>query len=633
MKKVLLLASGILFSLHLQAQHRQGKSIIPSAIANKPLAVQADLLSVDDFLPKSLVKTSSPYLQRTSMAVSETIVGTTEYDLQTNRSTAKRISNNGDGTISAVWTGSNDRNAYPDRGTFYNYFDGTNWNPSGARLEPIRSGFTNISVVNGVEYTMTHNSNSVGVLSYRNKGTGSWQSLTGVGGALPTGFTDVWFRMAVGGTNNQTIHAIVNSQGTQTTPVAGQNGPLTYNRSLDGGVTWDKQHVILPEIDSTQYYGFGAESYHIDAKGNTVAIVGGGFANDVVLLKSTDNGNTWTKTIVLSFPDQIYMSGDHVTGITDVDLDGVADTLETNAGDVTVTIDNNNVCHVSFGRMRMLDDDPAANESFFPGTDGLYYWNETMSQPVEVAGVQDLNGDGEVTFPQNTSFAFGLYNSGLTTHPSIGFDAQNNIYLAYSTINELTDTTFFQQLSRHVWVIKSLDGGVTWSNPFDVVPMQAQGGDGEFQEAVYPSLAKLVDTHLHILYQRDVAPGHSLSSNTAQAGNNTSTNDIVYVKVPVTDLVSGINNTPSADGILKIGQNYPNPFKDRSVIDIELMKSADLNLEIRNVFGQVLKTEELGKLQAGKHSILLDGKSLAAGLYYYTIICNGQKTSKSFVIN
>jgi hypothetical protein len=634
MKKLLLLIVGIVLALSLQAQQRPAKTLIPlpASIANKSVKVQRDFTAIENWQPKSVLKTSSPYLQRTSSAVSETIIGATEYDLQSNRSTAKRISNNGDGTISAVWTGSADRNGYPDRGTWYNYFNGSSWGSAAGPVEPIRCGFTNIDVANGNEYVMVHNGNSVGVLSYRNKGTGSWQSIIGVGGALPSGYTDVWFRFAVGGTNNQTIHAIVNSQGTQNTPVAGQSGPITYNRSQDGGQTWDIQHTVIPAIDSSNYYGFSAEDYHIDARGNTVAIVAGGFANDAVLLKSTDNGTTWTKTIILAFPDPIYLNGDHVVGIIDVNLDGVADTVETNAGDITVTIDNNNICHVAFGRMRALDDDTTAEESYFPGTDGLYYWNETMAQPVIIAGVEDLNGDGVISFPQNPNYSFGLYNTGLTQQPSIGIDAQNNIYIAYSSINELTDTTFFQQALRHVWAIKSTDGGTSWSVPLDVVPMSAQGGDGEFQEAVYPSLATLVDNQLHIVYQRDVAPGHSLSSDATQAANNTATNDIVYVSVPVTDLVSGINTASSPTQSFSVSQNYPNPFKGSSSFEIELDKSATTTLEIHNIYGQLIQQEQLGKLQPGKHIINIDGRNLSAGMYYYTINVNGEKVSKNFII-
>jgi hypothetical protein len=635
MKKLLLLGAGLSMAFCLQAQHRPAK--VNSANANKALPVQKEFLRVEGQLPASTHSTTSPYLHRTSQAVTEAIIGTTEYDLQTNRSTANRVSNNGDGTISAVWTGSHDRNGWPDRGSWYNYWDGTMWTGEVGPLEPVRTGFSNLNMVNNIEYVLTHNGGGEGQLSTRTKGTGTWSTTGPVGGALPTGYSDIWFRMAVGGANNMTVHAIVNSQGSGTTPVLGQNGPVTYSRSQDGGVTWDIQRMVLPGMDSTMYWGFSAEDYHIDCKGDIVAIVLGGFSNDVVLMKSTDNGNTWTKTVVYAYPDQAYMSGDPTPAITDPDGDGVADTLETNGGDVTVTLDAGGMAHVAFSFMRNLDDDPTATDSYFPGSDGIIYWNESMPQITDldlniIAGVEDLNGDGVVSIPQNASWAWGLYNCGLSQQPSIGFDAAGNMFMAYATINELTDTTIFQQVLRHVYVIGSTDGGVTWSTPYNVVPMAAQGGDGEFQEAVFPSMAKVVDSDVYIEYQRDIAPGHSLSGDATQAANNTTTNDIILVKVPVTDILTGVNEVNSASKNFSISQNYPNPFSGSTSFELTLSKNSDVTVEVYNVLGKLVQVKSFENMMAGVNRIAIDGNDFASGIYTYSVTVGTEKVSNNMMV-
>lgn len=51
----------------------------------------------------------------------------------------------------------------------------------------------------------------------------------------------------------------------------------------------------IPGTDSTEYMGFGGDEYSIDARGNTVAIALGSTITDLMLLKSTDAGLTWTK--------------------------------------------------------------------------------------------------------------------------------------------------------------------------------------------------------------------------------------------------------------------------------------------------------------------------------------------------
>ena len=94
-----------------------------------------------------------------------------------------------------------------------------------------------------------------------------------------------------------------------------------------------------------------------------------------MLLKSTDNGNTWTSTVFLDFPVDKYTTD---AGI-DLDADGVMDTMYTTDGSGTVILDDNGNAHVFFGNMRLLDADLSdGTTSFFGGTSGVMYWNESM---------------------------------------------------------------------------------------------------------------------------------------------------------------------------------------------------------------------------------------------------------------
>ena len=64
-------------------------------------------------------------------AKSQEQIGTTQYDLQTNQALgSSRLHLFDDGTLSAVWTmGFAGAEPWADRGTGYNYFDGTSWGP------------------------------------------------------------------------------------------------------------------------------------------------------------------------------------------------------------------------------------------------------------------------------------------------------------------------------------------------------------------------------------------------------------------------------------------------------------------------------------------------------------------------
>lgn len=650
MKKLILcgLALAVTFGASAQTLKRvapaKGVTLHPTSRQLPAVRVNPKDLNIDSQLPVNYQPGPTvAAAHRGNMSINETVIGTTEYDLQANVGMGKRISNNGDGTISAVYTGSGNRN-YADRGTYYNYYDGSSWgaNPT-ARVEgATRTGWPNICVVNGVEYSIAHGAAATGlVLSTRTKGTGAWTVTPGIAFPLPAAGNDVWPRMAVGGANNQTLHVIVNSQGTGTTPVLGQSGPVTYSRSTDGGATWGINHSILPGLDSTMYTGWGADVYHIDCNGDNVVITVAESFSDVVLLKSTDNGTTWTKTVVQASPIPMYdptASG----AISDVDGDGVADTVETSTGDVTVTIDNNGVAHLAWVQMRYIDDDTTADAgwSYFPGVDGIVYWNENMAAPVIAAGAPDLDGDGNISIvaANSTCRTTGYYGgSGLSAHPSIGYDLNGFVYMSYSSICELADTSIFTQSRRHVYAVKSGDGGNTWSDPLALVKLISQGGDGEFQECVFGSMAKLVDGDIHVLYQRDDAPGYSLLSTSTdpslqcQAANNVTTNDIVYVKASVADFV-GVAEITSPSASFSITQNYPNPFNGQTRFDINLQKSSDVSVEVYSVVGNLVKTMNMDNMASGVSTITVDASDLSAGVYTYTVKVGAEKLTRSMIV-
>lgn len=544
--------------------------------------------------------------------VTDTILGQTTYDVQTNRSMSKRISNNGDGTISAIWLGSLTGQPNLDRGTFYAYYDGTTWHTPSARIESMRTGFPNIIVNGNGEYVLSHTSANGMNLSHRPvKGIGAWthQNPVGTFNLFPSQ-ADVWSKLAISGINGEYIHAIVNSQGTGTTPVLNMNGPLTYTRSDDYGATWNIDHIQLPGMDSTNYYGFAAEEYHMDARGNTVAIVTGIFGDDVALWKSTDNGTTWTKTIIDSFPIPNY---NPATMISDVNNDGIADSIDSNIGDVTVSIDNNGLCHVAYSRMIYYQNTLGAGSGYFPDIDGLFYWNESFTAPMIIASAEDFNANGIIDIPIGGT---GVYNTGLTCQPSIGFDINNNIFVTYANYNELADTSNGVG-HRHVYVIASTTGGLTWTAPFNIL----QPATRYFQEGVFPGLARLVDNNLHIVYQRD-----------AVAGTASNLSDIVYARVPKTALSTVFAIEDHQPELSFVSQNNPNPAKDKTSFSCLLLKNSDLKLEVYNSLGQLKYFEEMQNVQPGEHFVTIDVSNYKSGVYCYTISSGNEKISHRMVV-
>ncbi len=460
------------------------------------------------------------------------VIGTTTYDLQTNASVQNRLVRHADGTLSAVWTYSNTYTlAAPDRGTGYNYFNGTSWGTAPtSRIETERGGWPSIVGVLGGEVNTLHNTTSSVITMNRRslKGTGSWTETN----VTNPSFDILWNRTAVGGPNGTTLHMIG-----VTAPVAnggqlfqGLDGALLYWRSNDGGVTWDIANTILPGMTANFFVGFDGDSYAITAKGNTVVIAVFNDWADSFIMKSTDNGNTWTKKIFLDFPIDMYVTDQ--TGGSDVDGDGVADTIMTTDNSGSVVIDNNGKVHVFFGSMRVLDADLTDGfTTYFPYTNGLLYWNEDMDagEAQYIAWAEDFDGDGVAINSNETDIA--RYYTSLSSFPSAVFDdATGTIYLTYSAYMENLDNG--AQSYRHVYMIYSDDNGCSWSDFTDVTP------NNNFAECVFASLASTVGDSIRFIYQEDVEPG------LAVRGDNDAfdLNEIVYVAVHKSELASNMLN-------------------------------------------------------------------------------------------
>ncbi len=568
--------------------------------------------------------TASPqYHGSIRSGVSGTVLGTTTYDLQTNSATPGRIVQGPNGTLSVTWTGSTLLSGgWPDRGTFYVYFDGTSWSaaPSSA-IESIRTGWpANMLLSDGnggmKEFIVSHDpSASAYNLVFMNRasaGTGAWTS-----NSAPS-FKGIWPRAAAGGANGATIH-LINANACN----GGCNNYTLYSRSLDGGTSWDIQQMKLPGIDTANCYNaMGGDAYAITARGNTVAVVTGNSNNTLRMWKSTDNGSTWTSKVVMTLP----LCGFDGTSITDtMPVDGVADTLYTNDGAYDLVIDNQGMVHVWFGLTRILDTDPAAGWSFFPGTNGLLYWNESMGSDnlMTVGYCPDIDNDGTLA---GIGADLPNYGVGLASMPAAAIDtATGNIYLVY--VSPVENTDYFNDPSdpsaqsfRDLFGIYSTDGGATWSDPANLTNTAV-----DYKESVFPSVAKIADGKVHVVWQRDDEPGHSLENTNPDP---VTINDIVYYAFNYSDFIPD-TTTIGIGSIAAANINfYPNPNHGTFTADLSNLSSNDLQISIVNLEGQLIKT-----WKTASTLVTIDLHDQEAGLYLVVIKSDDHVLTNRVVVN
>jgi len=639
MKKTITFLAGIIISAGLFAQVNSSQDYTKKLLKAKYNFIT---MSGDEALSHLMVNPNphtSAILNSSKNTITEEVIGTTTYDLQTNAAVQNRILVHDDGTISAVWTMSQEYNStFSDRGTGYNYFDGTSWGAQPTeRLETSRGGWPSIIALgNGTEASITHNTqNSYINNAYRAAvGTGSWFN-----NPISNMYL-IWNRSASGGLDGNTIHMVALTEpsgGTWTgTPFNGVSGALLYYRSQDGGDSWDIIDMQLPGMDSTMTLGMNGDVYSIAAQGETVVVAYFDDWGDSYIVKSTDNGDTWTKTTFLNFPVDKYVIDDGL----DLDNDDTLDFVYSTDNNGALILDANGGAHIFYGIMMYVDND-LADESFsyYPTTNGIAYWNESFGEDTTPATMHtgdtslwysdmmndhwvitapDLNGDCTVG-GVDTSGGYANYANGYASMPNAGFSTNGDIYVSFSGYTETADNG--SQVFRHIYIVKSQNGGQTWSNPIDVTPHDMWNG---MQECVFGSMNPLVDDKLRIIYQLDFEPGLAVRGDEDLVDNN----DIVYLEIDTaqawdycvygcTDAAAG-NYDPNAecdngccDNASPSAMNeevsnlsiYPNPVKD--ILTIE----GDYTLAtIYDLFGKLVITT--------KYQKTIDVATLSNGIYF-----------------
>lgn len=225
-----------------------------------------------------------------------------------------------------------------------------------------------------------------------------------------------------------------------------------------------------------------------------------------------------------------------------------------------------------------------------------------------------------------------------------------------------------------VWLVKSTDGGNTWSLPIRV----NNDGPGNQQFLTWMALDQTTGYIYCVFYdRRNYTSGSNQTdvfiAKSMDGGNtflNYQINEFAFIPSPmvffgdyigisvVGDMVRpiwmqygtgtlsvwtalvdgttlGINTNseillPSADLT-----NYPNPFNDFTRISFSLDKSEEVDLYVYNASGQKVATlYENEPFKKGNFDYILNTLeyNLQPGIYYYTLICNEFKTTKKMVI-
>jgi len=447
------------------------------------------------------------------------------------------------------------------------------------------------------------------------------------------------------------------------------NRRVGYSYSTNGGLTWAVSQIL----DSTLLPGGLTRNSDpvvtVDTAGNfyiaVIAIAGVSGANlTLAVYKSTNAGVTFGQAFICSqtgtedkewlttdlsstspFLNSLYISW------TSFSLGGIKLTKSTNSGvnwstpsnvsDQTNSVQGSDICISKNGQVNVV-------------------W---LGFSTNADVTFDRSTNGGTSFQTDIVVSTGEFPNGLpndvSTFPTIAVDNSSGprsgwLYIAFAD-NRNGDCDIF--------LTKSTNNGVNWSTPVRV--NNDPIGNGKLQ--YWPTIAVNETGNLAILFMdtrnttsntmieayiaRSYDGGTSFTSEvistepspTAIPGSNVRFGDYIDLDykgvrlVPVwTDeraggfnmdiftseidelLASGevLGNLPTA---YSLGQNYPNPFNPSTKISFSLPTASEIQLEVYNSLGTLVKTIASGSFPAGNHSLSFNAGSLPSGVYFYRL--------------
>ena len=579
---------------------------------------------------------TSPFTAKAFALPAEENIGGTQYDLQTNSSMQNRIYVYDDETIGGTYTLG--FTPFSDRGTGYNYYDGTAWGEFATEeIESDRTGWPAYAPwgENG-EIVISHYSGAATAglaISRRTaKGTGEWTQVDFHSPASNAEY--LWPRMTTGGVDHSVMHVVA-----ITMPVANEgaiyedlDGAVLYSRSEDGGDNWSIEHELFDELSSDFFTHFSGDTYDVQAEGDNVAILVGDTWTGLDLMKSTDGGDSWTHTEIWEHPYPMFDPSNPVVTNTFYCADGAH----------SLDFDESGKVHVVFGINGANSDGDGL--FWLPYVGGVVYWNEDRptfgpdtsalcpysdceyTELIEdynhIGWMQDLNGNDTIDIEDPLELA--AYYLGSTSMPQIHIDDQNRMFVVYSSITEGYTGGITNQTYRHLWC-RTSPNGEWWGPPTDLTSSL----EHVFDECVFPSIAPTSsEESFYLVYQRDDEPGLHIRGDEDPVTDNF----LTFMEVNKEEVWSSVeeNNIPIFD--YDVAQNYPNPFTGTSVVKVNVRQATSLTLEVVNMMGQQVYSFDAGVANPGVKEITIDASKLTTGVYFYTVRAGETSITKKMIV-
>jgi hypothetical protein len=101
--------------------------------------------------------------------------------------------------------------------------------------------------------------------------------------------------------------------------------------------------------------------------------------------------------------------------------------------------------------------------------------------------------------------------------------------------------------------------------------------------------------------------------------------------IPLNSNTLGVNEVTKPTAF-SVSANYPNPFNGSTTVKVNLPSAIDVTIEVTNMVGQMMSSKVYTNLVAGENKLVIDGASLAKGMYTYKVIAGKDIATRTMMV-
>lgn len=331
-------------------------------------------------------------------------------------------------------------------------------------------------------------------------------------------------------------------------------------------------------------------------------VTGADTAIQPILVKTTDGGATW------GTPYQIDVNASAFASIkTDLGLSGNA----TCGFEVDLVVDKNGKAHVvcavggaqgygtilnaagAWGIYHFISDGSSASARLlrkpmtFRGTFGAGTANELNEDSRPQAS---MNETGDMVYFVHFDTDTNTFGGAGNTYP--------DAYVDFYNVNSSSGSSNGQ--SANITVGTAGDGALLFANVAPWVKNCSGGG-----------------VNIPISFT-----SHTVTNDNAQPGQHKFLAGVCFV---------GIKEVKNND-VFTVSQNMPNPFSGVTMIEVNMLKSSQVTVDVYDMLGAKVMSTINENLASGTHTMYIDGSKLNSGVYFYTVNAGGFTVTKKMIV-